>query len=105
MKTIQVLIVEDEVIVAMQLKRRLTASGYKVTVRNSAESALGFIHQSMPDLLILDIQLGGISGFQLCEMFVPAPHVVEQTVKPSSPLVRFPLCVIKPANQIQTIHR
>jgi FixJ family two-component response regulator len=47
------------------LRRLLQASGYDVETFGSAESFLAAEHAPPPDCLVLDIRLGGISGFQL----------------------------------------
>jgi len=69
MKTIQVLIVEDEIIVAMQLKRRLTASGHSVhELLTSGEEAIQAVRDNPPDVVIMDRRLGGaMDGMQAAQ--------------------------------------
>ncbi len=61
----QVLIVEDEVILAKNLRSKLSAHGYQVAVEHSAEAALKSFSKSVPDLVLLDIRLPGMDGMTL----------------------------------------
>lgn len=60
MKKINILIVEDEPIIALDLKRALTKLGYHVLgTLASGKAALQRIDQQIPDIILLDIQLEG----------------------------------------------
>jgi PAS domain S-box-containing protein len=64
-----VLYVEDN-----QPNRRVMASMLKnrrnteLTLVNSAEAALTFLHINRPNLILLDIDLPGMSGYQFCDL-------------------------------------
>lgn len=55
----RILVVEDEGIVAMELKSELEAMGYDADTCGSGEEALENIEPSMPDLIVMDIRLPG----------------------------------------------
>ena len=59
MKKKKILIVEDEGIVAMEIKSELEAMGYAADTFGSGEEALENIELSMPDLVLMDIRLPG----------------------------------------------
>ena len=61
-----VLVVDDDERLADLLRRQLEASGFEVTVATRAAVALYSIEQSLPDLILLDLVLPDMSGYQLC---------------------------------------
>ena len=56
---INVLIVEDESIVALDLKHNLESRNYIVTTTQSGEEALKIVKNNKIDLIFMDIQLNG----------------------------------------------
>lgn len=71
--SVRLLVVEDDAGLARILKDGLTMQGHAVSVKHNAEDALKVIKQSPPDLLILDVGLDGLSGFQLLEILRKDP--------------------------------
>lgn len=45
----------------------LSQKGYKVVVANSGENALKYLMLKKPDLILLDIMMPGMSGYEVCE--------------------------------------
>jgi len=64
--TPRLILVEDEASLALTLSDRLRAEGYEVEVRGDGESALELLDQRQIDLVILDLMLPGIDGFEVC---------------------------------------
>lgn len=62
-----VAVVEDDESLGRSLARLLTASGYHPVTYLSAEAFLADRNRPVFDCLVLDIQLGGISGIELSE--------------------------------------
>jgi two-component system sensor histidine kinase/response regulator len=62
-----ILIVEDSITQAEQLKYILEQNNYLVKRAASGEEALNLINESLPTLIISDIVMPGISGYELCE--------------------------------------
>jgi len=72
----KVLIVEDDTNLLETLKYNLRKEGYDVVTASDGEQAIEVARREKPDLLILDIMLPRISGFEVCrilrkEMTVP----------------------------------
>lgn len=63
----RILIIEDELILAEALKEKLTHIGYEVETVFDGEAGLEKIKEKKPDLLILDILLPGINGYEVME--------------------------------------
>lgn len=61
-----VLVVEDEPDMQMLLSDNLEFEGYDVTTMGCAEDALAWLEQRTCALIILDVMLPGMSGFDLC---------------------------------------
>lgn len=61
---IQILIVEDEVLLAKSLARSLINMGYECVTANSAEDAQKMLENTSVDIVLMDLQLPGASGFE-----------------------------------------
>ena len=61
-----VLIVDDTPENVAVLFDHLSQSGFKVLVAESGESALPQVRYAQPDLLLLDVMMPGIDGFEVC---------------------------------------
>ncbi len=71
---LRLLIVDDEEASRYGMRRALTTFGYSVTEAESAEAARILIKQQPPDLMLLDVNLPGISGLDfLRELQGPNP--------------------------------
>ena len=69
-----VFIVEDDPDIAEVLKFNLEHRGYKVFWEENGENAYEIILKVVPDILILDIALPGISGIELCRYLKNDPR-------------------------------
>jgi DNA-binding response OmpR family regulator len=72
----KVLIVEDEPVLQETLAYNLTRQGYLVETAGDGYLALDVARKSQPDLIVLDVMLPGLDGFEVCrilrqEMNVP----------------------------------
>src|SRR6187399_3418784 len=61
-----ILIVEDEDDVAVLLRYNLEAEGFRVATAASGDEAVERIRDGVPDLILLDWMLPGLSGIELC---------------------------------------
>lgn len=62
----KILVVDANPFVLSLIKTTLDAAGYKVYTALDGESALEQFHYRRPDLLILDIMLPHLSGWEVC---------------------------------------
>jgi DNA-binding response OmpR family regulator len=62
-----VLVVEDEPLTRLSLRTALLKGGFGVLEADSGEAALGLFDKASPDVVILDIGLPGLSGFEVCQ--------------------------------------
>src|SRR5262245_42498221 len=65
-----ILVVDDDPIICRQLARLYSQRDYRVTIATLAEQALEFLGDQDIDLVVTDIRLPGMSGFELAERIV-----------------------------------
>ncbi len=63
---VEILVIEDEESILMALEDDLKLEGYTVTTATDGESGLALAGEKRFDLLILDIMLPGMNGFDVC---------------------------------------
>jgi DNA-binding response OmpR family regulator len=68
-----ILIVEDERDTANLLQLHLQRRGYQTTVAADGFDALNLTFESHPDLVILDLMLPKLHGFEVCRMLKASP--------------------------------
>lgn len=62
----KILVVEDEISLQETLAYNLKKQGYEVVIAGDGPSALEVVRNSKPDLILLDIMLPGMDGFEVC---------------------------------------
>ena len=63
-KPVRILLVDDDVRNSMLLKRFIEAEGYEVTYANNGRVGLELYHKLHPDLILLDINMPELDGFE-----------------------------------------
>ena len=63
----QILVVEDEADMAEFLKERLQFAGYTVHTEASGKKGLSYAAEHQPDLVVLDLMLPDIHGYEVCK--------------------------------------
>jgi two-component system KDP operon response regulator KdpE len=61
-----ILVVDDEPQIRRVLRTTLSFRGYTITEASSGEEAIDLVSKSRPDLVLLDVNLPGISGIETC---------------------------------------
>jgi len=69
----RVLVVDDTPVNAKLLADLLTAKGYAVTTAASGAEALDKIDRAAPDLILLDVMMPGMSGYEVCRKLRESP--------------------------------
>ncbi len=62
----KILVVEDEKTIAELIKFNLEKESYSVSLASNGQEALSMVIGHMPDLIILDVMLPKLDGFQVC---------------------------------------
>ncbi|MGD9330220.1 MAG: response regulator [Desulfobacterales bacterium] len=63
-----VLIVDDEMSILVPLQFLMEKSGFRVTLAQSGKDALTSIAESRPDVILLDIMLPDLDGYEIFQM-------------------------------------
>lgn len=75
----KVLVVDDEPQILRVMRAGLPARGYEVRTASDGDEALEEIRKEMPDIVILDLVMPGMSGLEVCRRvreFAPVPIIV-----------------------------
>jgi DNA-binding response OmpR family regulator len=64
----KVLVVEDDLVLRETLAYNLDKEGYEVLTAEDGSYAVTLAKEQMPDLVLLDIMLPGIDGFEVCRI-------------------------------------
>jgi DNA-binding response OmpR family regulator len=64
----RILIVEDEERIARFLKKGLEEESYAVDIANDGPAALDWVAGAVYDLILLDVMLPGLTGFEVCRI-------------------------------------
>jgi DNA-binding response OmpR family regulator len=75
--TEKILVVDDSKLVTDIVRMRLEMFGYDVRLAHSGEEALAKIAQDVPDLMVLDVQMPGIDGYEVCRRLRDDPALDE----------------------------
>jgi DNA-binding response OmpR family regulator len=61
----KILAVDDELDIVLIVKTALQSAGYEVETANNGADALALAKSSQPDLILLDVMMPGMTGFEV----------------------------------------
>jgi two-component system, OmpR family, alkaline phosphatase synthesis response regulator PhoP len=64
----KIFVIDDEPDIQEILKINLLHNNYDVSAFSSAEEALNALKKSVPDLIVLDIMMSGMDGYEFCKL-------------------------------------
>jgi DNA-binding response OmpR family regulator len=67
MPTIKILVIDDDSAVTDLLALLLRSQGFEVTATNNSTEGLSFIHEINPDLVVLDLMMPEVDGWEVCK--------------------------------------
>jgi len=68
MNKAHIMVVDDEEDILELARYNLVKEGYQVTCVDSGEKAIQSVHEKNPDLIVLDLMLPGMDGFDVCKV-------------------------------------
>ncbi|MDI6739854.1 MAG: response regulator [Candidatus Edwardsbacteria bacterium] len=63
----KIMVVDDEPYIARVIKFKLEQEGYTVISANDGITGLNKIREEKPDLVLLDVMMPGMSGYEVCQ--------------------------------------
>jgi len=67
MSEARILVVDDEYLIRWTLQQNLEKEGYEVFLAETGEEGLDKVREEVPDIVLLDIQLPGMDGYEVLE--------------------------------------
>ena len=77
LETPSILIADDNRVIIRLLGDLLTREGYRITEVTSGPETLVAVFESQPDLLLLDVDMPGLSGFDVCRKLKQDPRTAD----------------------------
>ena len=68
-----ILVVDDDPVIGLLVGERLEPDGYRVTVARDGSGGLELAQRQPPDLVLLDVNLPDLDGFEVCRRIRSAP--------------------------------
>ena len=90
----RILIVDDDPAILRLLSTNLKARGYEVVTAIDGAQALEIAHREKPDLIVLDIMLPKMSGFEVCKRLKKDPKTSD-----------IPIIMVTALNELGDIER
>jgi DNA-binding response OmpR family regulator len=78
--TTQILIVDDDTLTVRLLGQILQRQGYEIHAAYNGEEGINIAHTIQPALIILDIMMPGLDGYQVCQQLKANPATADITV-------------------------
>lgn len=80
MASARILVVDDSRLAQKMIGDRLKTAGYSVVTAYNGEEALAWLEREVPDLVISDVVMPGIDGYELCRRMRKEPRLVNVPV-------------------------
>ena len=79
-KDLIILVVDDNPTNLKVLSETLSDSGWKILVANDGETAIDQAEYAQPDLILLDVMMPGLDGFEVCKRLQAMPSLRETPI-------------------------
>lgn len=86
MSAVKILVIDDSATIRRLADSSLNAAGYQVQLAPDAETGVRFAAEYLPQLILLDHQLPGTTGFEVCQRLLEQPELAAIPVVISSTL-------------------
>jgi len=76
----KLLIVEDNIVILTMQKQIFEMEGYEITTAQDGIEALKKVKEERPDVVLLDVNIPGMNGFEVCRQIKADPDLSGCTV-------------------------
>ena len=73
----EILVVDDEMPIVELIKYNLQKEGFSVITADNGATALRYAREKNPDLIILDLMLPDMSGYEICKTIKDNPTTTD----------------------------
>ena len=77
---VKVLIVDDEPSILLSLEFLMKKEGYKVFIARDGKEAFDIIKDCKPNIILLDIMMPNVDGYQVCKFVKSTPEYAQMKV-------------------------
>ncbi len=63
----KIVVIEDDPLIRKLIAQTLQRSGYEVVTANDGSEGLRIVKEAQPNLVVLDISMPGLDGYQVCQ--------------------------------------
>ena len=90
----RILIVDDEPDLASMMADMLNDAGYTTRIFDNGREAITEIHADPPDLLLLDVNMPGLDGFEVAALLKADPETAAQPAPAATTTTQAPAQVV-----------
>ena len=76
----RVLVIDDEPEITEIVEAFLSEAGYVVAAENAPENAVKKVNEFTPDVILLDIMMPGMDGYDVCQQIKAQPNMAHVPV-------------------------
>ena len=80
-----ILAIDDDKLSQRIINKALKTGGYNARLANDGESGLKQVLQKIPDIILLDVEMPGMNGYEVCERLRELAQTRDVPVRNSSP--------------------
>ncbi|MCJ7621344.1 MAG: response regulator [Anaerolineae bacterium] len=73
----RILIIDDDVLTSEVMKHALEVEGYEIVTAPNGVEGLAKARDEKPDLVVLDVMLPGLDGYEVCHRLREAPQTAD----------------------------
>lgn len=93
-QSFKIMVIDDEPVNLETLRVCLMREGYEVSLKLDGESALKSLPSEMPDLILLDLMMPGMNGFEVCRQ-----------IRNQWDLVTLPIIILSAKSQLKDLEK
>ncbi len=76
----KILVVDDDPYILMSLEFLMKKNGYDVMVARNGTEALDIVEKQIPDIVLLDIMMPDVDGYEICKYIKSSTHLKNTNV-------------------------
>ena len=83
----KILVADDTLLVQKILRQNFEGEGYEVITSADGQKALNLVYKEKPDLIVAEVSLPGLSGYELC-------RIIRENVEAHPDIAKIPVLIL-----------